>query len=218
MEYLPIESRSFVTPIPNGALPPFSSAWAAPAPAPEQGLGASFIWNQHAFLCPDAFRRAPQTCSRSTRRGRKTATGAPRRLPARPPAAAPACAFARARPREGPPHRHALRPDRARRRRRYARSLDECVGRLASLFASLQEVPSIRFKGNTGGQASESAAFREQLSMKVAMQLADRITSLQRRQQNMPVRPDAAGLLPPPPPPRPASRLGRRGPAGKRPF
>ena len=49
-------------------------------------------------------------------------------------------------------------------------------------------MPSIRFKGNSGGQANESAAFRDQLPMKVAMQLADRITNLQRRQPNMPVR------------------------------
>jgi syntaxin-binding protein 1 len=69
----------------------------------------------------------------------------------------------------------------------YEDAMQEVVSRLASLFASLKEAPSVRFRaGRSGGERNESAAMREQMAGRVAGMLCDKLTKLQASLPDMP--------------------------------
>jgi len=67
----------------------------------------------------------------------------------------------------------------------YEDAMESVVSRLATLFASLREAPSVRFRAGKSS-ANEAAAMREMLAGRLAGQLAQRIQALQTRLPDFP--------------------------------
>jgi syntaxin-binding protein 1 len=67
----------------------------------------------------------------------------------------------------------------------YEAAMDGVVFRLGTLFASLKETPSVRFRAGRS-TPDEGAAMREMLAGRLAGKLAERITALQGRVADMP--------------------------------